>query len=477
MPVDEVERVPEATTAVCSYQLYEMAPVAAFVERPVLRDAIREQLTRAADIKGVGPRKVGVWGLGGGGKSQLALSYLQHYRDDYDATFWIQAGQPASIDRDLLEIHRLLPHSAPLQSKGTEVVRQEFIDFLRYLPNSPNVHVVFTSRSSSAEKLSISRGVRVAELEEDQAVTLFFNHVAIPRTRGKIEDEVKSVVKELGYLALAVTIAASYVSETPRLGRNLPQYFEEFRRRRRQLLDRLPDELTDRYDHSVMTVWETSYSAVHNQPPEACRILTLLAFFNYEDIFLDLFGLRPDAGAGEATGRWTSVIKRHSLVQRQPGAESYSIHRLVHAWDRDRLEAKEVEAFCLAALEVLYRAAQHCGDAPEAKRRLVPHLKTNLDEVVGLEIEAEEEAIEIVDRIASIGIFTTDNGSWVEAAAMKKEVLEKRQKILGDEHPDTITALNNLASTLGDLGKLDEAAAKQAGDPDVLQATSGIQLS
>ncbi|RYP20315.1 hypothetical protein DL765_002878 [Monosporascus sp. GIB2] len=352
---------------------------------------------------------------------------------------------------------------------------KNFTDFLRYIPNSPDVHAVFTSRSRSAEKLSAFQGVHVAELEEDQAVTLFFNHVAIPRTREKTEDEVKSIVKELGCLALAITVAASYVSETPRLARNLSEYLEEFHRRRRQLLDRFPDELTDKYDHSVMTVWETSYSAIYDQLPEARRVLTLLAFVNYEDIFLDLFGLRPDPSRGEATWPWTSaisdqavdlysiercfaVLERYSLVQRRRDAYSYSVHRLVHAWDRDRLEAQKVEAFCLAALDVLYRAVQHCRDAPEAKRRLVPHLKANFDEVVRLDIKEEEAAIEVVNRIEWIEGFNTDIGSWGEAAAMKKEVLEKRRRIVDNEHPHTIKAMNTLAITLRDQGKLEEAA-------------------
>jgi hypothetical protein len=40
---------------------------------------------------------------------------------------------------------------------------------------------------------------------------------------------------------------------------------------------------------------------------------------------------------------------------------------------------------------------------------------------------------------------------------MKKEVLEKRKRILGDEHPSAILAMNDLANTLGDQGQLDEA--------------------
>jgi hypothetical protein len=40
-------------------------------------------------------------------------------------------------------------------------------------------------------------------------------------------------------------------------------------------------------------------------------------------------------------------------------------------------------------------------------------------------------------------------------------VLEKRRRILEEKHPDTIWAMSSLANTLGDQGKLDEAAAMQ----------------
>nr|CEG03183.1 unnamed protein product [Fusarium pseudograminearum CS3487] len=44
-----------------------------------------------------------------------------------------------------------------------------------------------------------------------------------------------------------------------------------------------------------------------------------------------------------------------------------------------------------------------------------------------------------------------------------KEVLEKMQRILGDEHPATITAMSNLAAMLRDQGKVNEAI----GRPDI----------
>jgi hypothetical protein len=40
---------------------------------------------------------------------------------------------------------------------------------------------------------------------------------------------------------------------------------------------------------------------------------------------------------------------------------------------------------------------------------------------------------------------------------MKREVLEKRIRILGDEHPDTLSAINNLAKSLAQMGNLTSA--------------------
>jgi len=61
-------------------------------------------------------------------------------------------------------------------------------------------------------------------------------------------------------------------------------------------------------------------------------------------------------------------------------------------------------------------------------------------------------------------------GKTVEVAALEEQVLEKSRHILGDDHPDTLTTMGNLASTYGDLGQTKDAAALQE---KVLEAHSG----
>ena len=47
--------------------------------------------------------------------------------------------------------------------------------------------------------------------------------------------EIMLIVEELGYLALAVTLAGSYVAATPRLRSDIRSYLPEYRERRKQL--------------------------------------------------------------------------------------------------------------------------------------------------------------------------------------------------------------------------------------------------
>jgi hypothetical protein len=48
-------------------------------------------------------------------------------------------------------------------------------------------------------------------------------------------------------------------------------------------------------------------------------------------------------------------------------------------------------------------------------------------------------------------------GEYAAARLLQETVVDLRTQHLGPEHPDTLTAMNNLASTLRKLGELKEA--------------------
>jgi hypothetical protein len=232
------------------------------VRRPTLHDKIREQLHGAGDGDAAhsGTKTLVVWGLGGAEKIQLVLDYFQRYRNEYKATFWIEVGGKELIERDYLYIYRLLFDVHVLI--GQEMVKiddivwavknwfserrdrwlfvfngadaidnkdlSDYVDLRHFIPDSPYLHILITTRSRTAKDMSLLEGVEVGEMNESQAVELFFKLFTLSGLFSEIENEVKRIVKKLGYLALAITFAGTYVAQTPRLMFNIRQYLSEY---------------------------------------------------------------------------------------------------------------------------------------------------------------------------------------------------------------------------------------------------------
>ena len=377
--------------------------------RPRLHQKIKEQLHDLQDDGVEEVRILVVWGLGGAGKSQLVLNYIREYRQDYSAVFWIEAGSKESIERDYIQIYRLL-YGRPLGA-GQEIVKVEdavpavkcwfhgregrwlvvldsadtidndrhrcYIDLEYFLPDAPGVHVVITSRSSTAKEMTTLEAVKVADMEPPEAVELFQRCAKIEEKSQDIATEVAQIVKELGYLALAITLAGSYVSVTPRLSSDIRRYLPEYQQRRKELLRWRAKRHIHQYGESVLSTWEASFEATANQHPATSRLLSVLAFMNFDDIFIGLFDrsainvTEPPETPSSSAQTWRSYIfpetdgnsyelesafqtlQTYSLVQWRSDQGSYSMHKLVHIWGQDRLEATRQEQLSSLTLELM----------------------------------------------------------------------------------------------------------------------------
>ncbi|KAF2804628.1 TPR-like protein [Mytilinidion resinicola] len=524
-----------------------LEPVKAYVPRAFLRDEIKTQL--CDDAADTNTKTLVVWGLGGAGKTQLVLDYVRQYRTDYKATFWIEAGRKESLERDFVNLYQTLfgvqmvagqetvsVDSAVIGVKswfssqrgpwlivfdGADIIENEevteYIDIKRFIPDVASLHIIVTSRSSTAKDMTRLEGVQVGDMEEAQAAELFYKYSRLRRDNQDIEHEVRAIVKELGYLALAVTLASTYVGRTPRLQSDVKAYLPEYRQRRRELLKRKPESLIHQYSESVLTTWETSYHAIHEQSSEASTLMTMLSFFSFDDIFLQLFGTSRQLESTRSTGSAIEVsstptediyklegcfemLQRYSFVQWKEDQQSYAMHKLVHAWGYDRLTEDEQHRFSVTTFKLVVKAINGCGNTPEEKLRLVPHVMANFAMLGGTGRAWDQAADGTLNELVLAGVFIANigrlpegrviqefiwnekrrllgeehpdtisamynlavtlgyQGQLDEAAKMKKEVLEKRRRILGEEHPDTILVMSNLAQTLGDQGQVDEAA-------------------
>lgn len=490
-----------------------LSPVATYVPRPKHERKLDDQLPEKPP-SATETRTVVVWGLGGTGKSQLVLNYVQKHQHHYQNLFWIGAGQKQTIERQYLEIYKLLPNMS-YDSSTTSIndavaavkswlYRQDgrslwvmdsadaiedtddasFVDLNFYLPDGPRLDRIITTRSSRARDMSSRDGVEVAEMADGEAVQLFQKCAKLGQTSEKIQQAISEIVEELGYLALAVTLAGSYVRETPRLAANISLYLPEYRTRRDQLLSRSAHLNIHGYSDSVLSTWEISLSAVERQSPLAAQLLNLLAFINFDDIFLGLFQVFSDPLAPKdaltegKSAQWVrlllpsggplnafmiedgfATLRAYSLVSLREEQSTYIMHKLVHAWGHDRLETAQRQKWALAALELLAQMACNCDGDLSRSTRLVPHVMANF---AAVSTAYKAHNMEHHDRqsMAAIVALLRRLGRWDYEHDMQEFLLQKTESILGREHSDTLKSMNDLGVVLGRQGKYKEAEEK-----------------
>ena len=231
------------------------------------------------------------------------------------------------------------------------------------MPDAPSIHIIITTRSQSAKDTTDLAAVQGAELTAAEARELFLRRSNIDVANLDLNAEADEIVKELGYLARAVTLAAAPISATPRLKLYPSKYLVEYRKRKMALLSRKPKRHVDQYGESVLSTWETSYAVISDRCPEAVNLLTFLTCLSPDDIFLELFiadenGCTSDVSAWESTisscgplydvldGTFEELMS-YSLVQWKDEHRGYSMHKLVHAWSYERLEEDKQIAFIM----------------------------------------------------------------------------------------------------------------------------------
>jgi hypothetical protein len=79
-----------------------------------------------------------------------------------------------------------------------------------------------------------------------------------------------------------------------------------------------------------------------------------------------------------------------------------------------------------------------------------------------------EEHPDTLTSMANLALTYSDQGRWTEAEELQVQVIEMRKRVLGAEHPDTLTSMANLASTYRNQGRWKEAEQLQ------MQAVKGM---
>ncbi|OPX81961.1 MAG: photosystem I assembly protein Ycf3 [Methanosaeta sp. PtaB.Bin087] len=410
-----------------------------------------------------------ITGLGGVGKTQLALEYSYSHADDYRVIWWVRSEEPATLAADYAGLAarlNLSEKSSQDQRVTVEAVRrwleenggwllvfdnaQEPENLTDYLPRTGAGHVIITSRNPNWGGTAKPLLVDVFSRQESVEFLL---------SRTGQTDGAHALAETLGDLPLALEQAGAYIQET---GISLSAYLKLFQKRQKELLRR---GKPDAYPDTVATTWDLSFQKAREEVPASADLLNLCAFLAPDDIPKSLLtgGIEhlPEPLASAVTDEMAlndavAALKRYSLMT--VADDTLSVHRLVQAVARDRLSEEERKRWAETAVRLVNGAFPY--DSVNVRTWdecsvLYPHalVAAKYAEEVGTAPRATSCLLN------QIGLYLKGRAQFDEARAAYERALKIDKEVFGlnSNHPNVAKTLGNIGNVLRQKGDLDGA--------------------
>jgi hypothetical protein len=470
---------------------------AIFTGRDTMLVAVRERLL-------AGDRAVvqALHGMGGVGKTQLAIEYAHQFAGSYDVVWWIPAERAGLIVNQVAALAAALgcaerDAQAPAAADAAVAnlrTRDRWLllfdnagaarDLLRWLPGGTAGHVLITTRTSGWHEIAATP-VEVDVFARPESVAILRGRVP-----GLARSDADALAAELGDLPLAVAQAASYMAESA-----MPSddYLHLVQTRAAQILDQ--GDLVS-YPRSLAGATQLTMERLTRDDSAAARLAQLCSFFAPEPIPLALFpaaaGRLPEPLATSAADllAWRKLLTglaRSALARVDQNFAQ--LHRLTQAVLRDQLGPGAAVATWALAGTIL--AANHPGDPADPVSwpgwaQLMPHIlaidpaassdpalcalandatwyllmrgDTRGGHDLAAHLHQEWTARlgrddKLTLRAAlSIAQALRQQGQYVEALRIDEDTLA-RHRLLGEDDPVTLRAASNLATDLANVGR------------------------
>jgi len=482
-----------------------VGPVLRLAPRPVFlagrEELLTELNTRFTGDDGTWPRVVALYGLGGAGKTSVALEYAYRHLGEVGVAWQFPAEDPTVLAAGFGELAAQLGagdggdpvvsvHGAlATHSAGWLLVFDNAPDRASVAPLVPPAgrgRVLITSRDQIWPP---GQALDVPVLDPEIAAEFLADRSGDTDRQAALE-----LAEELGGLPLALEQAAAYVQAT---AGSLAGYLGSIRQRRDDLLAR--GEPTG-YDQTVATTWSLALRRLEESAPSAAGLLRLLACLAPEPVPLAVLladtraadELSPEVAAtagallGDlvAAGDAVAALRRYSLVT-PAGDGLVLVHRLVQAVTRAQVSAEVASQWEQAAAALVEAAIPANPALPAAwpvYAMLLPHAQAVLrltsggmwrianylgysgsypaardlfqliaDAHLSDDAYGPEHRDTMVARI-SVAYWAGEAGDAAGARDQYAALLPILQRVLGAEHPDTLATRGNLAYWTGLAG-------------------------
>ncbi|KAF8455035.1 hypothetical protein BDZ91DRAFT_746904 [Kalaharituber pfeilii] len=441
-------------------------------------------------------------GMGGMGKTQIALEYVYHHRKDYSSAFWINAASEQTTKNSFIQImEQLIEHHASLLDEpdykhignllsmvgkldsaglfSTEKPEEEqhvikavkkwltakqnnkwllvfdnlddleSFDINDYIPSCDFGTIIITSRRR--ESMQGRRGLEVYQMQNKEAEKLLLTSARLDLEKLAPEE------RKLEEAAAVVAIAGAYISVQQCL---FSHYLREYKTNFNHLLSRKWKVGKD--DRSVFATWELSFNAIKNQNPKAAKLLSLCAFLDNNDI-CEEFLRRGMKLATNDTSLTDSIhlLFSYSIAKRMETYDSFNIHPLVHLcilWklemEPDEYQKYAVEAFLMVASGIAVPEGREREVSDWIfERRNLPHLFAAERQMKYLPLEKEESLADLETLCRTY----EEHGHYGKAEEIGTTLLVANEKLLGTNHSKTLGTIYDMAGVYLDQGKYNQA--------------------
>ncbi len=426
-----------------------------------------------------------ITGLGGIGKTQMALEYAYRYGSTYTAVLWVRADSSVGLISSFMELAQLLELSERNEQDQKIVVEavQRWLRLHRgwllifdnmdepaiampFLPNTGPGHLLLTTRVQALSNLAWP--MQVQPMKPEIGALLLLRRAEILALQATLEQADKEdgrvaseISRELDGLPLALDQAGAYINATSCL---LEDYLHLYRTRHQYLLQERGSFDQDYYPASVATTWSLSFEKVKQAQPAAADLLNFCAFLA-PDAIPEALILEGAPHLGNALASVTAdpveldllykEVLKYSLVQREGDAATLAIHRLVQAVLRDRMPVEMQHEWMHRAVLAVdtvipnLLALERWND----NERYLPHAVACTTWIEQEKFHDKESAY-VLNWVARC---LNERAQYEEAEPLSKRGLAMYEQLMEQEYPTTALLLSNLASIYQNQGKYTEA--------------------
>ncbi len=452
-----------------------------FIGRDEILTRLRTQLQAGQATALSQPQAI--TGLGGIGKTQIAVEYAYRFHQDYQVVLWARAESAEALTSSyvtlasLLNLPELEAQEQEITVQAVKVWLQRHSGWLLILDNADDLslvpaslppalggHLLLTTRASVVGHLASHLEVDTLAPEQGalfllRRASLIAPDATLERVSPQQRDLAIQVSQELGGLPLALDQAGAYLEAT---GTALAAYQQIYQQHRMALLAQRRAQGTD-HPEPVASTWSLSFARVEAMNPSAADLLRLCAYLAPDAIPEEILTqgaehlepvLGPAAADAFLLGQAIEALRAYSLIGRDPSLQTLSVHRLVQEVVRNALPAADRQRWMERAIRAVHAALPPVEHAswPEWER-LLAHAQACAALLDSQEIHLQEATV----VLQQTGWYLTERARYSEAEPLLEQAYQMSEQQQGAEHLDTASSLDNLALLYQAQGKYEQA--------------------